>query len=87
VDVCGEYVVQTIGERTLLLQACHALDRAEGFRADVAQRGVVLASSSVRSELSCRALAARILCRMGLNAEPLKAPHRPGGFAAGVRGE
>ena len=74
-DVCAEYVLDTVGERTLLHQACVALDKAEELWASSKP-------ADIKTALACRTLATRLLCRMGLHALPLKAPGRPTNYSS-----
>ena len=78
-QVMAEYDVSDVAGRQLLLQACAALDRAEGLAADIERDGAVIQTRTglrdhpaLKHELANRAFLTRTICRLGLNFEPLR---------------
>ena len=77
--VQSEYAVVDAGGIELLCLACAALDRAEGCAARIEADGLVISSANgsardhvlLRHEIANRALAARLLQRLGLDVEPV----------------
>jgi hypothetical protein len=73
----------------VLYQSCSAVDRAEACRAIIDQDGELLRTKVgvrshplLRDEVANRALACRLLARLGLDLEPIRGgPGRPPGFA------
>jgi hypothetical protein len=85
-SIMGEYAIADSGGLMLLEQAARALDRAEDCSARVAVDGPLLLTKQgpkdhplLRHETANRALAVRILARLGLDVEPLKGIGRPAG--------
>jgi hypothetical protein len=84
-SVLREYDVSDVAGLVLLEQACHAADRAATLKAQidadgevVRTRGGLRAHPALKDELSARGFVTKILCRLGLNSEPLRAgPGRP----------
>jgi hypothetical protein len=87
-DVTRQYAFDDPGSIETLRQACSATDRAEQCAAAVEQDGLMLrhgktlrANPLLRDELGFRALAARLLGKLGLDLEPVRSgPGRPGGY-------
>jgi hypothetical protein len=84
-SVQAEYDITDSGGRSMLEQACRALDRAEDCSAQIARDGTLLMTRHgpkdhplLRHETANRALAVRILRQLGLDVEPVKAIGRPG---------
>ncbi len=81
-----EYIIADAGGVEMLCQACQALDRAEGLRAQVDQDGAVFTTSTgllkdhpaLKHELAARAFIVRTLARLGLDVEAVKPVGRPG---------
>ena len=85
----AEYAVEDAGGMELLAQACAALDRAEGCRAEIDRDGPVINSKAglrdhplLKHELANRAFITRAIQRLGLDVEAVKPVGRPpgGGF-------
>jgi hypothetical protein len=85
-SVALEWHVEASGPRTMLLQACQAADRAETLRQEIAiggelietPRGGIKANPLIALELQARALAARLLARLGvLDSKDKRGPGRP----------
>jgi len=84
----AEYAICDAGGMELLCLACEATDRAAGLAGAIDADGLTLrtrtgirAHPALRDELAARALAARLLVRLGVTTEPVKSPGRP---ASGV---
>ena len=83
--VTSEYEIEDATGRELLLLACEQLDRAQKLRDRIDSDGEMVRgrNGSVREhpllkpELLARAFVVRTLNRLGLDAEPVKAPGRP----------
>jgi hypothetical protein len=78
------YNVSDAGGIQLLCEACVASDRAEGLAEEIAKDGMAIRTARgvkdhplIRHELAARSLVCRLLCRMGLNYEAVRAPGRP----------
>src|SRR5262245_34192461 len=77
----NEYDITDAGGVELLTLAAQSLDRAEGCRelidrhgeAVISDVGIVKENPLMKTELACRAFAAKCIERLGLNAEPAKA--------------
>jgi phage terminase small subunit len=79
-----EYHILDCGGIELLCLICQSLDRAESLSAAIAEDGQTIrtrtgirAHPALRDELANRALVARLLSKLGINAEPVKPPGRP----------
>jgi hypothetical protein len=86
-SVVEEYHMDDIGSREILRQCCAAADRAESLRQRIDTDGEVVPGRSgpkshplLAAELSARGLVCRLLSKLGLNLEPIKAPGRPPGW-------
>ena len=83
--VQSEFDVQDIGGLTLLEQAARALDRAERCRRVIDDQGEAIKFKGggvrehplLRAELQNRALVARLISKLGIDLEPVKAIGRP----------
>ena len=80
----AEFSIRDAGGIELLCLAAQALDRAESLSACIAEQGEVVASKAglrahpaLRDEIANRALVARLLQRLGVTDQPVKAPGRP----------
>jgi hypothetical protein len=78
--VTSQYDMRDAAGTALLLSSCVALDRAEQLAERVAADGLVIRGPNGirthpcgREELSARALSARLLAKLGLNFEPVRA--------------
>jgi hypothetical protein len=79
-QVQAEYRIDDIGGRTLLLQACHALDMAARLAKQVADIEAIdtkEAFLAARHELACRSFAVKCLRELGITVEPTHAHGRP----------
>jgi hypothetical protein len=94
--VVSQYELNDAGGQEILCQACAALDRAESLAELIDHQGEVVKSKTgtirshpaIRDEIACRALVARMLDRLGINLEPLRAGvGRPGTFVGVTRVE
>ena len=81
----AEYAIRDAGGVELLTLACEATDRASALAGAIDADGVTIrtrsgikAHTALRDELAARALAARLLVRLGVTTEPVKSPGRPG---------
>jgi hypothetical protein len=89
-DVHSAYDVSDVAGKTMLLQACCMLDRADLLASEIAADGCVTrtkegvkAHPGCKEELGARAFVVRVLDRLGLPYEPLRlGPGRPGGRGA-----
>jgi hypothetical protein len=84
--VQGEYHVADAGGIELLALACEALERAEACRAQIALDGLTVEGNAgikehplLKHETANRALASRLLVRLGLDVEPVRPVGRPAG--------
>jgi hypothetical protein len=84
----SEYAISDGGGVEVLMQACHALDRAEQSAAAIDNDGpIVMTKSGVRehpllkNELANRAFCVRCLQKLGLNFEQVKNVGRPPGWS------
>jgi phage terminase small subunit len=94
VDVVANYSFEDPASMAVLAEACSALDRAERCRVAITADGEVLRSGRsgmlrahplLTTEVQSRALACRLLQRLGLDLEPTRAgPGRPGGGGVGI---
>ena len=82
-----EYDITDSGGRAMLEQACAAWDRAAVCGEQIATEGMTIETKNglkehplLRAEVANRALACRLLVRLGITNEPLKAIGRPPGF-------
>jgi hypothetical protein len=82
----AEYAIRDSGGIELLTLACEAIDRAAALAACIDADGLTLrtrtgirAHPALRDELAARALAARLLVKLGVTTEPIKLPGRPSG--------
>ena len=84
--VTAEYHIEDAAGRELLTLACQALDRAEALREAIDRDGELLhlrtgnmrEHPALKHELQARAFVAKMLLRLGLDVEPLRAgPGRP----------
>jgi hypothetical protein len=90
--VQSEYVVADAGGVELLCLSAEALDRAETCRAQIERDGLTVPTRDggmkdhplLKHEIAARALCARLIQRLGLDVEPVRAIGRPGGRAAGL---
>ena len=80
----AEFHIVDSGGVEILCLAAHALDRAESLSAAIAEQGETIVTKggirshpSLRDEISNRALAARLLIRLGVTSEQIKTPGRP----------
>ena len=80
----AEYAIADSGSTELLMQACHAADRAAECAAQIRADGLMLRSGStwkdnpmLRHELQFRALVCRCLARLGIVDEPTGAHGSP----------
>ena len=80
----AEYLIRDSGGIELLCLACQALDRAESLSEAIAAEGQTIrtrtgikAHPALRDELANRALVARLLSKLGIATEPVKALGRP----------
>ena len=85
-EVTKMYAFDDPASLEMLRQACAATDRAERCAAEVNEHGEMIrtkaglrANPLLRDELGFRALAARLLSKLGLDLEPIKAHGRPAG--------
>jgi hypothetical protein len=85
-EVTKMYAFDDPASLETLRQACFAIQRAEQCAAAVNEHGEMIrtkaglrANPLLRDELGFRALAARLLSKLGLDLEPIKAHGRPGG--------
>jgi hypothetical protein len=83
--VQAEYRIIDSGGVEILCLAAQALDRAESLSAAIAEDGQTIrtrtgvrAHPAMRDEIANRALVARLLGKLGIGAEPVKSPGRPG---------
>jgi hypothetical protein len=79
-----EFSILDSGGAELLCLAAESLDRAAALAAcidadglSIRTRNGIKANPLLRDELAARALAARLLVRLGVTSEPLKAAGRP----------
>jgi hypothetical protein len=79
-----EFLIRDAGGIELLTLACEATDRASALAACIDADGLTLRTRTgvrshpcLRDELGARALAARLLIRLGVTTEPVKSPGRP----------
>ena len=92
--VTADYQFDDPASERVLIEACSALDRAERCRRQITTDGEVVrggragmlrAHPLLVSELQSRALACRLLQRLGLDLEPVRAgPGRPAGRGVGL---
>jgi hypothetical protein len=83
--VHAEYQIDDIGGIELLALACESLDRSEACKEQINSEGQVLKTKTgwrehplLKHETQSRALAARLLGRLGLDVEALRSgPGRP----------
>jgi P27 family predicted phage terminase small subunit len=84
--ITSEYDVSDAAGRELLVIACEAADRASSCRDAIERDGEVQTSRNgyrrehplLRAELHSRAFVAKMLLRLGLDVEPMRAgPGRP----------
>jgi hypothetical protein len=80
----AEFSIRDAGGIELLCLAAAALDRAEALSAAITEQGETIITKggirshpSVKDEIACRALCARLLQRLGVLDQPIKAPGRP----------
>jgi hypothetical protein len=80
----AEYAIRDAGGIELLCLACEATDRAVALAGAIDADGLTLrtrtgirAHPALRDELAARALAARLLVRLGVTTEQIKSPGRP----------
>jgi hypothetical protein len=78
-QVMAEYDVSDVAGRSMLMQCCQMIDRAEGLAAEIETDGAVIRTREglkdhpcLKHELAARAFVVRTLCRLGLNFEPLR---------------
>jgi Phage terminase, small subunit len=91
-SIMAQYGIADAGGLAILAEACRAADMAEEYSAIIARDGPTQRSPSgvlrdhplTRHVLSARALAARLLVRLGLNFEAVKPMGRPSGEFTGV---
>jgi phage terminase small subunit len=84
-SVHAEYQIEDTGGLELLALACESLDRSEACKEQINAEGQVLKTKSgwrehplLKHETQARALAARLLGRLGLDVEALRSgPGRP----------
>jgi hypothetical protein len=80
VQVQTEFRIDDAGGRTVLLQACHALDMADRLAKQVAADETIETKTgflAARHELACRAFAVRCLRELGITVEPMKLHGKP----------
>jgi hypothetical protein len=80
----AEFAISDAGGLELLCLACEAIDRASALAACIDADGLTLRTRTgirshpcLRDECASRALAARLLVRLGVTTEPVKTPGRP----------
>jgi phage terminase small subunit len=92
VEIVRDYEFSDPGSVATLRQACFAVDLAERCRQEIERLGIVTvsrngtmrANPAAQSEIQARALACRLLARLGLDLEPLRSgPGRPAGARGG----
>ena len=85
-QITAEYSFDDPASERILIEACSALDRAERCRRQITADGEVVrggragmlrAHPLLVTEIQSRALACRLLQRLGLDLEPVKAVGRP----------
>jgi hypothetical protein len=84
-SITKEWHIDGAAEQSLLIQACQAADRAEGLRQQIevsgelieTPRGGIKANPLIMCELQARALAARLLARLGVLDKDKRRPGRP----------
>jgi hypothetical protein len=75
--VVAEYEFTDPASLEVLAQACFAVTRAERCRAQIDKDGEMIrlrAHPCIREKTQCRALACRLLQRLGLDLEPVREP-------------
>jgi hypothetical protein len=84
-SIQSEYQIEDAGGVALLEHACGAHDRAVSCAALIAEQGAVVATKQgpkehplLRHELAARSLVGRLLGKLGLDVEPVRAMGRPG---------
>jgi phage terminase small subunit len=92
--IVTNYAFEDPASSAVLVEACSALDRAERCRQQISEDGEVIRNNRtgilrqhplLQPELQSRALACRLLQRLGLDLEPVRAgPGRPGGTTVGI---
>jgi hypothetical protein len=93
-DVVSNYAFDDPASAAVLVEACSALDRAERCRVAITADGEVVRSGRsamlrqhplLTAEVQSRALACRLLQKLGLDLEPTRAgPGRPPGASVGI---
>jgi phage terminase small subunit len=86
-NIQREYDIADSGGLAMLEQACAAWDRAAVCAERIATEGMTIETKNglkehplLRAEVANRALACRLLVRLGITNEPMKAIGRPPGF-------
>ena len=84
--VMAQYRIEDAGGIEMLTIACQAIDRSESCREEIDRVGHMIKTSTgmrshplIRDELQCRALAMRMIDKLGINHEALKSVGRPPG--------
>jgi hypothetical protein len=92
-SIQSEFRIEDAGGVALLMQACLTADRAQALADYIDVDGEIIKGKSglrahpaIREELACRALFCRILARLGVTNEPIKAVGRPSTGGVGWRG-
>ncbi len=84
-EISSSYSFDDPASTQILAEACSALDRSERCRASISEDGEVVRGRGgllrphplLTAEIQSRALACRLLARLGLDLEPVRAPGRP----------
>jgi hypothetical protein len=78
-SVQSQYRVEDAGGLLLLTEACASLDRSEQLRVEIDRDGPVLRTArgvqdhpALKHEAAARALATRLIQRLGLDLEPIR---------------
>ena len=89
----AEFAIHDAGGVALLFQACSAIDTAEVLGEAIARDGAVIyvrgtprSHPAIKDQLTARALACRLLEKLGVTLEPLKPlgrPNQPTGWTGG----
>jgi hypothetical protein len=85
-SIMAQYAITDSGGLAILEQACRSIDMAEEYAAIIAREGPTQATRMgvkdhplTRHVLAARALGTRLLTKLGLNIEPVRAIGRPAG--------
>jgi hypothetical protein len=92
VSIQRQYQISDSGGLAMLKLACESADRAQACRQQIDADGVMVRGRTgprehplLKHETAARSFTVRMLQRLGLDIEPIKAPGRPGGYSSGMR--